>query len=70
MLERRDGGPGERGSRLGVAEVGAEEVDRADLRRDGVDGSGGDAAAGDVGGVGEAAEDVEEERRGEIFHGN
>lgn len=70
MLERRDRGPGERGSRLGVAQVGAVEVDGSDLRRDGVEGSGGDAAAGDVGGVGEAAEDVEKNMRREVVHGN
>lgn len=45
-------------------------MDGADFRRDGVEGTGGDAAAGDVGGVGEAAEDLEEKRRGKIFHGN
>lgn len=45
-------------------------MDGSDLRRDGVEGSGGDAAAGDVGGVGEAAEDLEENMRREIVHGN
>lgn len=45
-------------------------MDGSDLRRDGVEGSGGDAAAGDVGGVGEAAEDLEENMRREVVHEN
>lgn len=45
-------------------------MDGSDLRRDGVEGSGGDAAAGDVGGVGEAAEDLHENMRREVVHEN
>lgn len=69
-LERRDGGGGERGSGIDVALVGALEIDGADLRRDGIESAGGGAAASDVGGVGEAREDFEEERGRKVVHGS
>lgn len=68
-LEGDDLVSGLRGAGAEEAVVGADEADGSDGVGEGEEGVTDETAAGEVAGVGEATEDVDEEGRGEIVHG-